>query len=145
VQIITRSGATESSTLQLNAAVFFDGRLPEAFAGYARELTEYPVEYPTACSPQAWATGAPLLLLRVLLGLEAEGEHLIVNPALPGDVETLALLDIPGRWGQADAFARGRLPGVQLDLLAQFGVAGLQTEQPSSAAGAPADTFRIIG
>ena len=112
----------------LDAAVFFDGRLPEAFAGYAREFTEYPVEYPTACSPQAWATGAPLLLLRVLLGLEAEGEHLIVNPALPGDVESLALLDIPGRWGQMDAFARGRIPGVHLDMLAHIGGAESQIE-----------------
>ena len=39
-------------------------RLPEAFGGYPRSETHYPVEYPTACSPQAWATGAPLLLLR---------------------------------------------------------------------------------
>jgi glycogen debranching enzyme len=123
-----REEATRIAASMLNAAVSFDGRLPEAFAGYARELTEYPVEYPTACSPQAWATGAPLLLLRVLLGLDAEGDHLIVNPALPGDLESLALLDIPGRWGRADAFARGRLPGVQLDLLAQIGAAGLQTE-----------------
>ena len=54
----------------LDAAEYFDGRLPEAFAGYPRELTRYPVQYPTACSPQAWATGAPLLLLRTMLGLE---------------------------------------------------------------------------
>ena len=54
----------------LDAAEFFDGRLPEAFGGYARELTQYPVQYPTACSPQAWSTGAPLLLLRTMLGLE---------------------------------------------------------------------------
>jgi glycogen debranching enzyme len=114
-----REEATRIAAAILNAAVYFEGRLPEAFAGYAREFSEYPVEYPTACSPQAWATGAPLLLLRVLLGLDAEGDHLIVNPALPGDVESLALLDIPGRWGRADAFARGRLPGVQLDMLAQ--------------------------
>ena len=42
---------------------FFEGRLPEAFGGYPREMTKYPVQYPTACSPQAWSTGAPLLLL----------------------------------------------------------------------------------
>ncbi len=137
-----REEAARIAASMLNAAVFFDGRLPEAFAGYARELTEYPVEYPTACSPQAWATGAPLLLLRVLLGLDAEGEHLIVNPALPGDLESLALLDIPGRWGRADAFARGRLPSVQLDLLAQIGTAGLQTEPPRPSGVAPANTFR---
>ena len=54
----------------LDAAEFFDGRLPEAFGGYERSLTKYPVQYPTACSPQAWSTGAPLLLLRTMLGLE---------------------------------------------------------------------------
>jgi len=46
------------------AATFFDSRLPEAFAGYPRQLTGVPVEYPTASSPQAWAAGTPLLLLR---------------------------------------------------------------------------------
>jgi glycogen debranching enzyme len=38
----------------LEAAQYFLGRLPEAFAGYERALTDYPVEYPAACSPQAW-------------------------------------------------------------------------------------------
>ena len=69
----------------LDAAEFFDGRLPEAFGGYEREQTNYPVEYPTACSPQAWSTGAPLLFLRTMLGLEPIGEHLIVDPAFPAD------------------------------------------------------------
>ena len=46
-------------------------------------MTKYPVQYPTACSPQAWSTGAPLLLLRTMLGLEPLGDHLVVDPALP--------------------------------------------------------------
>jgi glycogen debranching enzyme len=93
----------------LQAAEFFDGRLPEAFGGYPRAQTKYPVQYPTACSPQAWSTGAPLLLLRTMLGLEAQGEHLIVDPALPSEIGRLELLDIPGRWGRIDAFGRGRV------------------------------------
>jgi glycogen debranching enzyme len=93
----------------LEAAEFFDGRLPEAFGGYPREMTKYPVQYPTACSPQAWSTGAPLLLLRTLLGLEPVGEHLIVDPGLPLSISRLELLDIPGRWGRIDAFGRGRI------------------------------------
>ena len=56
----------------LDAAEFFDGRLPEAFGGYERSVTKYPVQYPTACSPQAWSTGAPLLFLRTMLGLEPD-------------------------------------------------------------------------
>jgi glycogen debranching enzyme len=92
----------------LDAAEFFQGRLPEAFGGYERGVTKYPVQYPTACSPQAWSTGTPLLLLRTMLGLEPQGEHLIVDPALPDSIGLLALLDIPGRWGRVDAFARRR-------------------------------------
>src|SRR6266545_3885760 len=92
----------------LDAAEFFNGRLPEAFGGYERGVTKYPVQYPTACSPQAWSTGTPLLLLRTMLGLEPVGDNLIVDPALPQSIGLLALLDIPGRWGRMDAFARGR-------------------------------------
>jgi glycogen debranching enzyme len=93
----------------LDAAEFFNGRLPEAFGGYERSQTKYPVQYPTACSPQAWSTGAPLLLLRTMLGLEPQGEHLVVDPALPSTIGHLELLDIPGRWGRIDAFGRGRV------------------------------------
>jgi glycogen debranching enzyme len=93
----------------LDAADFFDGRLPEAFGGYDRDLTKYPVQYPTACSPQAWSTGAPLLFLRTMLGLEPEGDHLVVDPALPIGIGRIELLDIPGRWGHVDAFGRGRV------------------------------------
>jgi glycogen debranching enzyme len=93
----------------LDAAEFFDGRLPEAFGGYRREVTKYPVQYPTACSPQAWSTGAPLLLIRTMLGLEPMGDHLVVDPALPEGIGHLELLDIPGRWGRMDAFGRGRV------------------------------------
>ncbi|MCG3113787.1 MAG: hypothetical protein MCM46_18440 [Candidatus Manganitrophus sp. SB1] len=94
----------------LEAAIYFHYRLPEAFAGYPREATQFPVEYPTACSPQAWATGAPLLLIRTLLGLESDGAHLIVDPAIPAPIDRLELLDVPGRWGKMDAFGRARLP-----------------------------------
>jgi glycogen debranching enzyme len=94
----------------LEAAELFNGRLPEAFGGYERRLTRYPVQYPTACSPQAWSTGAPLLLLRTMLGLEPLGDHLVVDPALPTAIGHLELLDIPGRWGRIDAFGRGRVP-----------------------------------
>jgi glycogen debranching enzyme len=93
----------------LEAAEFFDGRLPEAFGGYERGETSFPVQYPTACSPQAWSTGTPLLLLCTMLGLEPEGEHLVVDPALPSRIGRLELLDIPGRWGRIDAFGRGRI------------------------------------
>ncbi|MEU8297960.1 glycogen debranching N-terminal domain-containing protein [Micromonospora sp. NPDC048909] len=104
--------AEEAATIAngiLDAATYFDGRLPEAFGGYQRELTKFPVEYPTACSPQAWSTGTPLLLLRTMLGLEPHEGHLSVEPRLPVGMGRIEVLDIPGRWGRVDAFARGRL------------------------------------
>jgi len=93
----------------LEAAELFDDRLPEAFAGYAREASGYPVEYPTACSPQAWASGTPLLLIRAMLGLEAVDGQLIVDPAVPEAIGRLELLDVPGPWGRRDAFGRARV------------------------------------
>ena len=104
-----RAEAARICRAMLEATELFPHRLPEAFAGYRRAATRFPVEYPTACSPQAWATGAPLLFVRALLGLDSDGQHLIVDPALPEPFSHLELLDIPGRWGRLDAFARARL------------------------------------
>ncbi len=87
------------------ASAFFNYRLPEVFAGYDRERTGFPVRYPTASSPQAWAAGAPLLGIRVLLGMEPHGEVLKSDPVLPTWIGTLALEDIPGRWGKCNVIA----------------------------------------
>jgi glycogen debranching enzyme len=91
----------------LDMATYFDGRLPEAVGGYDRTLTRYPVQYPTACSPQAWSAGAPLLLLRTMLGLEPVNDCLEADPAFPTNIGYLNLLDIPGRWGRASASGTG--------------------------------------
>jgi len=92
----------------LEAATYFDWRLPEVFAGYPRSLTRFPVEYPTASSPQAWATGAPLLLLRVMLGLEPDGIRLKSDPVLPHEISELSLRGIRGHWEDPDVVARRR-------------------------------------
>jgi glycogen debranching enzyme len=89
------------------AARHFGYRLPEVFVGYDRRTTGLPVAYPTACSPQAWAAGTSLLLLRALLGLEPNGDTLRIDPAIPDEIRTLALRGIPGRWGRTDAVAGG--------------------------------------
>ncbi|WP_326554467.1 amylo-alpha-1,6-glucosidase [Micromonospora sp. NBC_01813] len=91
----------------IEAARFFGGRLPGAFAGYDRALTKYPVQFPAACSPHSWSAGAVLMFVRTMLGLEPKGEHLIVRPHLPKGIGRIELLDIPGRWGLVDAFGRG--------------------------------------
>ena len=72
-------------------------------------MTKYPVQYPTACSPQAWSTGHAAAAAAHDARPRADGEHLVVDPALPSAIGRLELLDIPGRWGRIDAFGRGRV------------------------------------
>jgi glycogen debranching enzyme len=69
----------------IDAAAYFDYSLPEVFAGYAREETGLPVAYPTAARPQAWAAGAPVLCLTVLLGIRPRPEtgQLVAGKAAP--------------------------------------------------------------
>jgi hypothetical protein len=42
-----------------------------------------------------------------MLGLKPVGEDLVVRPALPANLEFVALHGIPGRWGRFDAYGRG--------------------------------------
>jgi glycogen debranching enzyme len=91
------------------AGLFFRYRLPEVFAGYERSKTRFPVQYPTASSPQAWAAGTPMMGFRVLLGLEPKGDVLTAapDPVLPNWLGTLTIEGIPGRWGRANITAKG--------------------------------------
>jgi glycogen debranching enzyme len=68
----------------LEAARWFDWSLPEVFAGFSRAETPFPIAYPTAARPQAWAAGTPVLLLRLLLGLEPDPELQVLRTVAPG-------------------------------------------------------------
>lgn len=81
-----RDEANRISLAQFEAASFSDHRLPEAFAGIDRELARFPVPYPTACSPQAWATGAPFVFLGVMLGLTVSDGEVGIEPRVPDEV-----------------------------------------------------------
>jgi glycogen debranching enzyme len=83
---LARYGYHEQA-VQLAAGIFraaphFEHRLPEVFAGFPSAVTAVPVAFPTASRPQAWAAGAPLLLLTTLLRLqpgEADVESVIAG------------------------------------------------------------------
>ncbi len=78
----------------LDTAIFYDGRLPELFAGYERSGDAPPVEVPTSARPQAWAAGTPVLLLRALLGLEPDPDARALRAGatgLPAWTDGLAL------------------------------------------------------
>jgi glycogen debranching enzyme len=57
-----------------------DHRLPELFAGYGRDQAHAPVQYPTACRPQAWASGSVFLALAALTGIELDGGSFAMHP-----------------------------------------------------------------
>jgi glycogen debranching enzyme len=50
-------------------------RVPELYCGFDRLLVREPIPYPTACAPQAWASGSLLMFLRQMMGLSVEGRH----------------------------------------------------------------------
>jgi glycogen debranching enzyme len=70
----------------LEAARPFGWSLPEVFAGFARSETPFPIAYPTAARPQAWAAGAPVLCLQLLLGLRPDRRETRLVSDAPPDV-----------------------------------------------------------
>ncbi len=81
----------------LAAAGYFEsGRMPELFGGIERQPGRFPVPYPDANVPQAWAAGSIFLLIRVMLGLEAKAleRALIVQPVLPDWLPDLELINL---------------------------------------------------
>jgi glycogen debranching enzyme len=84
----------------LEASAYFDYELPEVFAGLPRTQTPFPIAYPTAARPQAWAAGTPVLLLQVLLGLQPDRRR--------QTLETVAPIELPSWAGSL------RLSGVRV-------------------------------
>jgi glycogen debranching enzyme len=82
----------------LTAAQHFNFQLPEVFAGLRRSETPFPIAYPTAARPQAWAAGAPVLLLQSLLGLQPDRRRhaldTVAPPELPSWAGTIRLSGI---------------------------------------------------
>ncbi len=72
-------------------------RLPELYCGFTRRTPNRPVSYPVACSPQAWAAGAPFLMLQAMLGISARAHEnlLTVNkPHLPSWLNTVEVRNL---------------------------------------------------
>ncbi len=69
-------------------------RLPELFCGLKRRPNEAPTLYPVACSPQAWASAAPFLVLEGCLGISVQAERgriVFDRPFLPEGIPQLAI------------------------------------------------------
>ena len=69
-------------------------RPPELFCGYERNGNNTPVQYPVACTPQAWATGSIFQLLHMMVNLVPDAANnclRIIDPALPESINQLSL------------------------------------------------------
>jgi glycogen debranching enzyme len=74
----------------LTAAQHFSYQLPEVFAGLRRSETPFPIAYPTAARPQAWAAGTPVLLLQSLLGLQPDRRRHALESVAPPELPSWA-------------------------------------------------------
>jgi glycogen debranching enzyme len=69
-------------------------RPPELFCGYERNGDHAPVQYPVACTPQAWATGTIFQLLQMVVNLVPDAQNnclRIIDPTLPESINRLSL------------------------------------------------------
>jgi len=70
----------------IDAAGSFGYQLPEVFAGLSRADAPFPIAYPTAARPQAWAAGTPVLLLQLLLGIQPDRRRHAIESVAPPDL-----------------------------------------------------------
>jgi glycogen debranching enzyme len=69
-------------------------RPPELFCGYEKNGDHAPVQYPVACTPQAWATGSIFQLVQMMVNLVPDTKNnclRIIDPALPDSINRLSL------------------------------------------------------
>jgi len=69
-------------------------RPPELFCGFDRIENNSPIQYPVACSPQAWATGTIFQLFQMMLNLvpDAPSNNLrIIEPTLLKSINHLSI------------------------------------------------------
>ncbi|MFT0893023.1 glycogen debranching N-terminal domain-containing protein [Pseudochelatococcus sp. G4_1912] len=80
------------------AAIYMDlRRLPELYCGFRRRSRRGPTLYPVACSPQAWASGAPFAFLQSCLGLAFDPQRQeirLYEPRLPAFLNELTLSNL---------------------------------------------------
>lgn len=93
-----------SRDISVAATCFVSYRVPELYAGIAREPSTIPVQYPRANVPQAWASGSVFHLMQAILGLEADAprKRLYLDPVLPPWLPGVTLRGIKVGPSQAD-------------------------------------------
>jgi glycogen debranching enzyme len=91
-----------------------DRRLPELFTGFSTDQASAPVQYPMACRPQAWATGAIFLMISTMIGLDtAVGPH--DEPGAPDNRADSASPDDPQQCFPGEPFLPPSIDHLRLD------------------------------
>jgi len=101
-------------------------RLPELICGFPRRPGEGPTQYPVACAPQAWASGAVFMLLAAALGLTVDGrthEITLSRPVLPSSVPILRVTGLPMDGGSVDLLLENHPHDVGVTVLRRDGEA----------------------
>ena len=120
-----RAGRTDLAAalfadLRAAAAGFPDFRLPELFCGFDRREVSRASPYLSACAPQAWAAGAPFLMLQAVLGIEIDAVRRRIvfdRPALPDGVDLLCLRRLPLVGRRIDLNIRRARDGATLEVI----------------------------
>jgi glycogen debranching enzyme len=99
-------------------------RPPELFCGFNRRRNRAPTLYPVACSPQAWASGAPLAFLEACLGLHMDalrGEVRFERPSLPPFIDQLHIRRLRLGDSQIDLVLNRHAKDVSVNVLDRTG------------------------
>jgi hypothetical protein len=82
--------------ISVAASYFGLNQLPELYTAFAREETNFPVQYIGANVPQAWAAGSAFMLTQALLGFlpDAPRNRLYIDPSLPKWLPDLTVYDL---------------------------------------------------
>jgi glycogen debranching enzyme len=107
-----------------DAVETMDMRLPELFCGFPRRAGSGPTLYPVACSPQAWASGTPLMLLEAALGMSidcARNEIRFERPLLPPFIDDVAIKNLKIGSNTIDLLLQRHGRDVVVDVLSRSG------------------------
>jgi glycogen debranching enzyme len=107
-------------------------RLPELFCGFTRREGEPPTRYPTACSPQAWASASVFLLLQAMLGIDIDGRRgrvTLRQARLPAALDWIRINALTVGSAQIDVLCERRGEDAGVSVLRRSGSVVLVTEK----------------
>ncbi len=107
-------------------------RPPELFCGLRRTPGKGPTLYPVACSPQAWASAAPLALLQACLGLDFDFQAeqvCFLRPALPDFMDRVIIRSLTVGASQVDILLQRHASDVSVNVLRRVGNADVLVKQ----------------